>query len=87
MSVKKISFGKKPNGEKIEKYIIENINGTKAGILTLGATLADMIVRDKNSDERDVALGFDSLEGYLTLWDYQGAVVGPCANSIGGASF
>lgn len=87
MSVKTIPFGEKPNGEKVEKYIIENKNGVKAGILTLGATLADMIVKDKNSNERDVCLGFDNLGDYLTLWDYQGAVVGPCANRIGGASF
>lgn len=87
MSVKNVPFGEKPNGEKVEKYIIENKNGVRAGILTLGATLADMIVKDKNSIERDVCLGFDNLGGYLTLWDYQGAVVGPCANRIGGASF
>jgi len=87
MAVTSSSFGTMPDGREVKKYTIENKNGVKAGILTLGATLAQLFAPDRDGKFKDILLGFDTLEGYLTLWDYQGAVVGPCANRIGGASF
>lgn len=87
MAVTSSVFGVMPDSKEVKEYTIENRNGVKAVILTLGATLARLYAPDRNGEFKDILLGFDTLEGYLTLWDYQGAVVGPCANRIGGASF
>lgn len=87
MSVERIPFGIMPDGQEIYKYIITNNKGCSAHILTLGATLNSFITKDKNGEERDVLLGFDTVEEYLEKSDYQGATVGPVANRIGNASF
>ena len=87
MSVTRESFGFMPDGTEIFEYTIENQAGTQARVLTLGATLRSFVFADKNGDPRDVLLGFDSVEDYLTKSNYQGATVGPYCNRIGGASF
>ncbi len=87
MSVERIPFGLMPDGREVYKYIISNNNGCEAHILTLGATLNSFVTPDKNGEMRDVLLGFDTVDDYLKLSDYQGATVGPVANRIGGAAF
>ena len=87
MSVERIPFGAMPDGREVYKYIITNNNEYSAHILTLGATLNSFFAEDKNGEMRDVLLGFDSVDDYLKLSDYQGATVGPVANRIGGAAF
>lgn len=82
MSVVRESFGFMPDGTEIFKYVIENNNEVQVHILTLGATLQSLIVKDKNGTFRDVLLGFDTVEEYLRKSDYQGATVGPVANRI-----
>lgn len=82
MSVVRESFGFLPDGTEIFKYKIENGNEMQVHVLTLGATLQSLIVKDKNGTPRDVLLGFDTVEGYLSSSDYQGATVGPVANRI-----
>ncbi len=86
MSVTRESFGFMPDGTEIYKYIIENDCGTQAHVLTLGATLQSFIFADKNGEARDLLLGFDTVEDYLTKSNYQGATVGPYCNRIGGAA-
>ena len=86
MSVERQSFGFMPDGTEIFKYIIENDRGTQAHVLTLGATLQSLLTADKNGALRDVLLGFDTVEDYLTKSNYQGATVGPYCNRIGGAA-
>lgn len=86
MSVARQSFGFMPDGTEIFKYVIENDAGTQAHVLTLGATLQSLLIADKNGDVKDVLLGFDTVEDYLTKSNYQGATVGPYCNRIGGAA-
>lgn len=87
MSVERVSFGFMPDGKEVYKYIITNANEMSVEILTLGATLRSIYTEDKNGEMRDVLLGFDSVQDYLELSDYQGASVGPVCNRIGGAAF
>lgn len=43
---------------------------------------------DQNGVTKDIVLGFDDLESYVTRnVPYLGAAVGRCANRIGGATF
>ncbi len=85
MSVERILFGNMPDGREVYKYIITNNNECSAHILTLGATFCGFTMQDKNGEIRDILLGFDTVEDYLERSDYQGVIVGPVCNRIGGA--
>ncbi len=87
MTVTKKPFGVMPDGNEVFEYTIENCNGVKASVLSLGATLRSLILKDKYGSECDILLGFDDVDGYLNLSDYQGAAVGPVANRIGNGRF
>ena len=87
MTVSKNLFGVMPDGKEVYEFTLENNNGMKVSVLTLGATLRSIIVPDKNGNEKDILLGFDDVTGYLERSSYQGAVVGPFANRIGNGKF
>ena len=86
MSVERTVFGEL-KGEPVYRYTITNNNENSVSILTLGATLQSIVLKDKDGGSRDILLGFDTVEGYMTLSNYQGATVGPVCNRIGGAKF
>lgn len=86
MSVERVFFGNMPDGREVYKYVITNSNECSAHILTLGATFCGFTMEDKNGEIQDVLLGFDTVEDYLERSDYQGVIVGPVCNRIGGAS-
>jgi aldose 1-epimerase len=87
MAVTKSVFGKGPNGEEVVLYSISNSNGMKVCISSLGATIVNLFVPDKDGNVADVVLGYDTPEEYFTHDAYFGAVVGPNANRIDKASF
>lgn len=87
MSIKKTEFGVLSDRRKIDKYILTNSSGMSASVITYGATLAEINVPDENGNFADVLVGFDDIEGFVERTDYQGVVVGPYANRIGGSSF
>ncbi len=82
MSILRRDFGAMPDGSPVYEYELENRSGLKVNILTLGATLRSIVIKDKTGVERDLLLGFDTVEDYLTRHDYQGVIVGPVANRI-----
>ena len=53
MKIWKEPFGTTKKGEAVERWWLENKNGTKAAVLTYGATLQSLIFADT-----DIALGF-----------------------------
>ena len=56
-------------------------------VLSYGATVQSIRVKDAGGNEKDVCLGYDTLEEYRQHTDYVGAAVGRCANRIKGACF
>ena len=86
MSVERTLFGEL-NGQPVYRYAITNAHENSVSVITLGATLQSIKLKDKNGGSRDILLGFDTVEGYMTLSNYQGATVGPVCNRIGGAKF
>ena len=87
MSVEKSLFGTSPEGQEITLYTISNGNGMKAAVTDLGAILVRLLVPDQKGNLRDVVLGFDKVQDYYKNPSFFGAVIGPNANRIGGASF
>ncbi len=74
--------------EKITQYTLTNANGMTVKIINYGGTVTNILVPDKNGQLGDVALGYDSLSGYLQNGNpYMGCLVGRYANRIGHARF
>ncbi|MBN1806461.1 MAG: galactose mutarotase [Sedimentisphaerales bacterium] len=87
MSAHEEPFGQTTDGRQVALYTLTNPNGLRAKITNYGAILVSLEVPDRKGKLADVALGFDSLDGYLKVHPYFGAIVGRYANRIGKAQF
>ena len=83
----KESFGKTPEGQPADLYILRNKNGMEVAITNYGATIVRMNVPDRHGKFEDVALGYDNLEGYTVNKPYFGATIGRYANRIAHGQF
>jgi len=81
-----MDFGKTKDGTPVELYVLTNGRVT-AKVMTYGAILTEIHVPDRRGTSADVALGFDTLEGYLGKHPYFGATVGRVANRIARGKF
>lgn len=75
-------FGVTPEGEKVERHVLDN-GRLRVAVLTYGATVQRLEV----ADGTDVVLGLDTLEDYLRRSRYFGAVVGRYGNRIARGRF
>jgi aldose 1-epimerase len=80
-------FGATPDGKPVEAVTLRSANGQKATIITLGASVQSLWVKDRNGKPADVALGYPDLAGYLAKPNYFGATVGRVANRIAKGQF
>jgi len=85
--ITKKEFGKMPDGASIDVYTLTNAGGTTVKIMTLGGIITEWHVPDKDGKLDDVALGFDSLKGYLDGHPYFGCITGRVANRIAKGKF
>ena len=80
-------FGKTADGKAVEAFTLTNANGLSLRAITYGGIITHLRVPDRNGTMGDVALGFDSLEGYLAGHPYFGTIVGRYGNRIAGGKF
>ena len=85
--LEKRKFGKLADGTEVSLYVVRNKHGAEAKVTTYGAILTELIIPDRNGKLANVALGFDSLEGYQKCKAYFGATVGRIANRIDSGKF
>jgi len=85
--VTKRPFGKTPDGKQVDLYTLKNDNGMTVSVMTYGAAVVNLIVKDRDGNFSDVALGYDSLDGYLKKSPYFGAIVGRYGNRIKDGKF
>ena len=85
--VKRESFGRTADGEPVDAFTLTNKSGLQIKAISYGAILTSIRVPDRNDAFADVALGFDTLDGYLKEYPYFGAVVGRYGNRIARARF
>ena len=85
MSVNITPFGILPDGDEARCVALSG-GGLEAEVLTYGGALRSLRVPSRRGP-LDVALGFDSLEAYRAQTGFCGAIVGRCANRIGGSRF
>ena len=83
------------DGRPVELYTLSAGRGMSVRIATFGGTVVSVVVPDRSGELRNVALGFPSLEDYVTNLAspgesgpaYFGAIVGRYANRIASHSF
>lgn len=87
MGILKQSFGKSTDNRAVFLYEITNGSQMSIAVTDFGAALVKIVVPDKNGNQVDVALGYDTAEGYYENGCHFGAVIGRNGNRIGNASF
>jgi aldose 1-epimerase len=87
-SIQRRPFGKTPDGEAVDLFVLGGPGGVEASILTYGAALQALLAPDRGGHRGNVGLGFATLAGYVENTEhYFGATVGRYANRIAGARF
>ena len=86
MSVVKDYFGRLADGREVSLYKIRT-DRLYAEVSDLGAVLVRLETPDRDGNMKDIVLGYEDVEHYLENPSCFGAVVGPSANRIAGASF
>ncbi len=81
------NFKKEINGQQTALYLLTNKNGMEVCITNFGARIVSIMVPDKNGDMKDVVLGFDSIQDYITYPTDFGATIGRYANRIKNGRF
>jgi len=79
-------FGKISTGEEVFEILLENKNGIKVSILTYGAAIKNFIVPTPMG-EKDIVLGFNTVQEYEMNVAYFGVLVGRVAGRIAKGSF
>jgi aldose 1-epimerase len=75
------------DGQINRLYVMKNTKGMEVTVINIGARIVSVTLPDKDGSNRNVVLGYDSIEPYLQLGDYFGAIVGRYANRIADATF
>jgi len=83
----KNNFNKTLEGKQTKLYTLTNKNGVKVEITNYGATIVSIHVPDKNGKFKDIALGYDSIDEYISGNVFLGATVGRFANRIANGKF
>lgn len=81
MNVERRPFGQLPDARRVEAFDLA-AGAVTATVLTYGATLASVRVPNTSGAVADVALGFDTIDGWLDDPQYFGSIVGRYANRI-----
>ncbi|HEX9345662.1 MAG TPA: aldose epimerase family protein, partial [Candidatus Acidoferrum sp.] len=86
-STTKKSFGKTPDGQPVDLYVLTNKGGAEASITNYGGAVVSIKVPDRNGKPADVVLGYDSADGYVNDKSHFGGIIGRFGNRIAHAQF
>ena len=84
---KRSIFGRLPDGREVAAVTLTNSRGVSATVIALGASLQAVVMPDRMGKREDVALGYDTIDGYLAKPEFFGATVGRVANRIAKGHF
>jgi len=85
MTIEKRPFGHTKTGEEVELYTLKD-GGCVVEVITYGAAIRSIEIPVAGG-KRDVALGFDDIEGYENNKSYHGAVIGRIGNRVANATY
>ena len=81
------NFRTEVDGKKTDLYILRNKNNMEVCITNFGGRIVSVMVPDKDGQMRDVVLGFDSIQDYVSKPSDFGASIGRYANRINQGKF
>ena len=87
VKITKKPFGTLSTGEKVSVFKMENSSGAYVEIIDFGGAIRSIVVPDRNGNLCDVALGYDTPEGYEKQNKFIGALIGRHGNRIEDAKF
>jgi aldose 1-epimerase len=87
MDITQELFGKLADGTPVDLYTLTNASGVQVKITTYGGAVVSLLTPDRDGNLDDVALGFETLEGYLGKNPYFGCIAGRYANRIAKGKF
>src|SRR5437660_10752413 len=82
--IEKEAFGSTPDGTLVDRYTLSNGHRMRIRILTYGGIIQTIEVPDRRGHVANVALGFATLDDYITTKNspYFGAIIGRYGNRI-----
>ncbi len=87
MKIEKTNFGKTPDNKDVFLYTLSNSDGMRVSLSEYAAAVVSVMVKDRNGNFSDVALGYDDVTAYFDNPECFGVTIGRSANRIEGASF
>ena len=81
------NFRTEVDGKKTDLYILRNKNNMEVCITNFGGRIVSVMVPGKDGQMRDVVLGFDSIQDYISKPSDFGASIGRYANRINQGKF
>lgn len=81
------NFQMEVNGKKTDLYTLRNKNDMEVCITNFGGRIVSVMVPGKDGQMRDVVLGFDSIQDYVSKPSDFGASIGRYANRINQGKF
>ena len=87
MSIIKAPFGQNKAGQPVSRYTMTNRSGASVSILDYGGIVQSILVPDRDGKLADVALGFDTIDGYLIGHGCMGDTIGRYGNRIAKGQF
>ncbi|MBN1952314.1 MAG: galactose mutarotase [Bacteroidales bacterium] len=75
------------NKDSIHMYELKNANGIEVVLTNYGARIVSVLTPDKKGEFADIALGYNTIDEYLSDNIYSGPIVGRFANRIKDAKF
>ena len=64
MKITSHTFGTDASGKQVTRFDMTNANGMVVSALDYGCTIQQILAPDRNGDLIDIALGYDSIQGY-----------------------
>jgi aldose 1-epimerase len=86
-SVVRAPFGRATDGKPAELFTLTNARGIEVRLTNYGGIITSLRTPDRSGRFDDIALGYDSLSGYLKDTPYFGAIVGRYGNRIARGRF
>ena len=81
------NFQMEVDGKKTDLYTLRNKNNMEVCVTNFGGRIVSVMVPDKDGQMRDVVLGFDSIQDYISKPSDFGASIGRYANRINQGRF
>ncbi len=81
------NFQMEVDGKKTDLYTLRNKNNMEVCVTNFGGRIVSVMVPDKDGQMRDVVLGFDSIQDYVSKPSDFGASIGRYANRINQGRF